>query len=100
MSLPTFNTQDRSFALLQSRWSALLDPLLANPMSEGVFLKGVELVSGDNTVNHKLQRPIQGYLITDMVGGYAEIYRKESSMPNLTMVLNASAPTTINLMVF
>jgi len=98
--LPSFNTKDIPFSLMQSAWSKILNPLISNPINNGFALKGIKLVSGNNVINHRLQRNLQGYIITAMYDSFAQIYSTESQQPTLTLNLNASAPTTIDLWVF
>ncbi len=100
MSLPQFNTSDRILSMMQSRWASQLDPVVENPLLKGVILKDVTLAIGDNTVDHKLQRVPQGYLVIDMKDVFSQIFRKESSMPTLNIILNSSALTVVTLYVF
>lgn len=100
MGLPSFNTDDRILSMLQSQWASQIDPVIGLPLVKGTTLKNVKLVTGDNTINHLLQRPIQGYLVTNMQGAFSQIFSKPSAMPDLTMILNSSANTTVTLYVF
>lgn len=100
MSLPQFNTQDRSLTLLQSRWASQLDPIVENPLLKGVILRGVSLAIGDNTVDHKLQRKPQGYIVVRTLIAASQIFEKESSMPTLNIVLNSSAACVADILVF
>lgn len=100
MALPLFQTQIRELSLLQTKWKGELDPKLANPISNGIFLNSIALISGDNTINHLLSRNLQGYIITSMSGAFAQIYSVPSQMPDKTLILNANGPTTVTLYVF
>jgi hypothetical protein len=92
--------QRQPWDMAQTTWAQAINPVLSNPIVNGVLVHGIALASGDNTINHKLGRKPQGYVITDMFGAYAQVYRKTSNYPDLTLVLNASAPTTVSLYVF
>jgi hypothetical protein len=84
-----------------TRWKALLDPVIANPLQSGQLLTGIPLASGTNTINHGLGRQLRGYFIV-MNSASATFYDNQSTnqMPQLTLILNSSAPTTVSLYVF
>lgn len=101
MSLAIFQTDDKSVQLLQTSWAASLNPVLANPMSNGSLIRNVALASGANAINHKLGRKLQGWCVT-RVRAAATIYDTQDSNqhPELTLALNASAPVTVDIYVF
>ena len=94
MALP----QKLPLDLMQTKWASQLNPLLNNPIMNGLMLQNIALISGVNNVNHLLQRTQQGWFITDQTAA-AEIYRS-ADFNKLTLQLTASAPTTISLWVF
>lgn len=100
--LPIIQTPDRQLNNLQTLWASQLNKLLDNPLLQGIILENVVLASGDNTINHKLGRTLQGYIVTRYKNAAAAVYDKQSTnkMPELTLVLNSSAATTVNLYVF
>lgn len=100
MQLPVFYTDDRNFSQMQTRWASILNPMLEKPINSSNILKNVTLASGSNVINHLQGQPLNGYIIIGMHGAYAQIYDTPSSSPSKTLVLNASAPTTIDLLVF
>ena len=87
--------------LMQVQWAQQLNPVIANPVLQNNILKNVSLASGDNVINHKLGRNLVGWQII-RVRAAAIIYDKQDSnqTPNLTLVLNASAPVVVDLAVF
>lgn len=89
------------FPLMLTQWSATLNPLLQSPLSNAVLLKGILLASGDNTINHTLGAPLQGYLVV-MNSASTTFYDKQNTNPSpeRTLVLNASGITTVSLLVF
>lgn len=101
MSLPKFQSDDQSLMLLQTAWAAEIEPVLRNPITQGNLLKSVALAVGDNQINHKLGRKLQGWLITRLRGA-STIYDKQDSSqtPALTLTLNSSAAVTVDLLVF
>jgi myo-inositol-1-phosphate synthase len=102
MSLPIFTTQDKDLSMLQTKWASELNPILTNPISNGILIKGINLVAGANVVNHKLGRKLQGWIVTRWNGGVANVYDTQDSnqMQQLTLNLNSSANVSIDLYVF
>lgn len=101
MALPNFQTSSKDVGLIQSTWSTILNPIIAQPFNSGVILKSVKLVSGSNTINHKLGRDLQGWVIIRQRAS-ATVYDTQDSNtnPSLTLLLTASAPVTVDLLVF
>lgn len=83
---------------MQSKWKSQLDPLLSNINTQGQLLSATVLAVGNNTINHKLSRNMQGWYIVD-IDGPATIYRSQP-FNDSTLVLNSTAICTINLWVF
>lgn len=85
---------------MQTQWSAILNPVIANPMTNGIQLNRVTLKSGANVINHTLSRQMQGWFWTD-INAAATIYRPDTSPFNkTTLTLVASDPVTVNLWVY
>lgn len=101
MALTSFNTKIQELALMQSSWGALLNPLLANPVLNGIILSNVSLAIGDNMISHKLDRKLIGWQIIRLRGP-ATIYDKQDSVerPNQFLKLNSNAIVKIDLYVF
>lgn len=85
-------------SLLQTNWAALINPLLKNPLSKGIFLPSISLVTGNNVINHLLGRKQQGWLISDQDAA-ASIYRSQP-FNDITLTLNSSANCVVTLYVF
>lgn len=87
--------------LMQTQWAQQLDPVISNPTIQTVLLKNIALASGANVVNHKLGRALQGWYIVRLRAS-ATVYDTQDSnqTPNLTLNLTASAPVTVDLVVF
>ena len=98
MKLPLQNTTNYDLTILQTKWKALIDPVLANPMTNLSILRGVHLVAGDNQISHLLQAKQQGWVILD-IDAPATIYRNQP-FNDIYLFLNASAPVVITLGVF
>lgn len=98
MALTYFQTDLRDLSLLQTSWQAQLNPLLLNPLVQGISRNNLVLSSGVNTINHLLGRKPLGFVITD-INASATIFRSQPFNP-LTLTLTASANATVNLYVF
>lgn len=96
--LPQFQSSILELNLMQNAWGTQLNPLLSNPLLKGNLLTGLALTTGVNTINHKLNRMQQGWIITD-TDGTATVYRS-APFNKLTLELTASAPVTVNILVF
>lgn len=84
--------------LAQTKWKSILDPLLAKPFSSGQILTGVSLISGDNIINHKLGRKLQGWIISDITAA-VQIFRS-APLNETTLTLNSSGSAIVNIFVF
>jgi hypothetical protein len=87
--------------LLQTNWASNINPVLTNPLVNGIILSNVKLVTGDNAINHKLGRKLQGWF-TVLSNAAVSLYDKQSTnkQSNLTLILNSSGPATVSLYVF
>jgi|LakMenEpi03Aug12_release.lakeMendotaPanAssembly.Ray.scaffolds.fasta_scaffold04620_26 hypothetical protein len=101
MSLPIYKSDDQSLMLMQTAWASSINPILALPTNNGVTLQSVVLKAGDNTIDHKLGRVLQGWMLV-RVRAAAVIYDKQDSnqVKSRTLILNSSAPVTVDLYVF
>ncbi len=100
-SLPIMQTDNEDMHLMQTRWSSILNPMLINPALQGTVLKNVNLVSGTNAVNHKLGRPLQGWVIVRQ-RALASIFdtQDSNSQAALTLQLTSNANVQVDIYVF
>jgi hypothetical protein len=100
-SLPQFQDDNQSFQMMQNRWASILNPLLINPSLQNIILKNVVLAIGSNTVNHLLQRKLQGWRLIRQ-RALANIYDTQDSnqKPELTLILVSDAVVTVDIEVF
>jgi len=101
MQLPIQTTQIQDLSLMQTKWSSILNPLLANPTSQGLLLKKVSLTSGTNVINHNLGRNLVGWFPA-RIRSSVVIYDNQDNnqYANLTLILEASAAAVVDLYVF
>lgn len=98
MQLPKIKDNDPAFQILQDKWAAILNPVIALPLSSSNILSGIVLKTGDNVINHLLARQMQGWMITD-INAASTIYRN-APLNAQTITLNSSAACSVNLLVF
>jgi len=93
--------QQLPFEQLQPKWAAAINPVLANPIVNGLMLSNVALTTGTNSINHKLGRNLQGWFIVG-INGPAQIYDTQASnqMPQLTLNLTSDSDVICNIWVF
>lgn len=86
---------------MATTWASQLNPIIANPTIDNLVLKNVSLVAGTNVINHRLSRPLQGWNPT-RVRASATLYdlQDTNQTPQLTLILVASAPVVVDLVVF
>lgn len=102
MKLQIFHTEDKDFQLMQTAWASILEPVLRLPVNSGTILKSIELTIGANVINHRLGRKLQGWIVVGMHDAYSNLYDMQNTnqMPDKTLILNSSAATSIDLLVF
>ena len=88
---------DQASNLQSSVQNTAIDALSSNPLMSGSLLSAIDLATGSNTINHKLGRKIQGWIIVDRSAA-ATLYREDWDASVLK--LNAGAPVTVTLYVF
>lgn len=86
---------------MSNQWAAILDPIVANPLNNSLIRKDLALIMGTNVINHRLGKKLQGWFTT-RIRADATIYDMQDTnqTPQLTLVLVASAPVTVDLAVF
>lgn len=101
MALPIFNSAVAELSLMQTNWASKINPIISNPISNGILLKEQSLTTGSNTINHKLGRKLQGWFIVRQRAA-ASVYdtQDSNSLPNLTLTLTSSVNVIVDLYVF
>lgn len=98
MNLPILHTTNKDFMLMQNRWKAILDPVIANPSNQSAILKEVSLKSGSNTINHLLGHTLRGWKIIRQRAA-AAIYDTQDTnqRPELTLLLTSDNPVVVDI---
>ncbi len=98
-NLPNYQGGGQPFQLMQSTWSSLIDPVLANPIVNGRQVENVTISSGSPAViNHLLSRMQQGWFVTD-INAPAKIARI-APLNSKTLTLSSDASVSISLWVY
>lgn len=80
-------------------WASQLNPVLANPLVQGVMITGIVLPANtDVTIPTTLGRMQQGWFVTDNIDN-CNIWRTQP-FNSQNMTLQSSGTTTISLWVF
>lgn len=98
MQIPFFKSESLQFELYQSRLKAILDPIIALPIINGLLLKNIALINGVTIVNHKLAKQMTGWIIVDQ-DAKANIYRSQP-LSDKTLTLTSDAACNVSLWVF
>ena len=94
--------QGLTLSQLSTKWASILNVLLNNAQLNRSVLKSVSLSSGNNTINHNLGRPLQGWNISRIRGVATSLYdlQDTNQMPDLTLILHSTAATVVDLEVW
>lgn len=97
MKLP----QQLNINAMQNQWATAIEPVLNNPVIQGLILPNIALTTGSNSVNHRLARKLVGWYIVRQRGP-ASIYDTQDAnqMPQLTLSLTSSADVVVDIAVF
>lgn len=100
-SLTQFQDDDQTFQQMQNQWASVLNPVLRVPLNSGFTLTNIQLVTGANSINHLLQRPLQGWFLVRQRGP-ASVYDAQdtNSTPGITLNLVSSASVSVDIFVF
>jgi len=92
---------NRDVQFAQQSQASALQPLLRNPITNGIILEKVALLVGSNTIQHKLDRKLQGWVLVRK-GAAADVYDTQdtNTTPDRTLVLVSDAVVTVNIYVF
>lgn len=87
--------------MAENRWATAIEPVLNSPIAQPVILKNVALAAGTNVINHLLGRKLVGWNPTRVRASATFFDLQDTNQtPQLTLVLVASAPVTIDIMVY
>lgn len=88
---------ERTQNMLQDNVNAQFQTLALKQLLNGHLIQNVDLIIGNNNIDHGLQSKLTGWFITD-IDGVASIYKVSSNVRQIT--LNSSAIVTVSMWVF
>ena len=94
--IPQVNNQDKDFQVFQVQLGKTLAPILNNPIVFGRVLQSVSLASGANSINHGLNRALQGWFIVRQRGP-ATLYDTQDSNPTPEQTLQITSSSAVNV---
>jgi hypothetical protein len=92
----TFPQVDPDLTRLQENIRQVLSPITSNMLLDGK-IDSYKVVSGSNSITHKLGRKPNGYILVGK-SGYGDFYH--TSMNEDYLVLQANAAITLTLYIF
>lgn len=107
--IPQVKTDDSKFIQYQQQVAKALQPVLECPISYGTLLKEIPLVTGLNTIPHKLGRTLQGWFFvrqravgTPLAPALISIQDSQDAnrTPQSTLLLYASADINVDIWVY
>lgn len=84
---------------MQDRLTEFVQPLVLNPTLDGLLLESVSVGTVATKIEHKLRRPLRGYVIVRQ-NAQAQIWESSQALPGAFLTLQASSPCIISLWVF
>lgn len=99
--IPYQQTTDRQLNQFQTALAGALRPITSLPTSQSSILTQVTITSGTNTISHGLGRILSGWYPV-RVRSQATLWDSQdgNTTPSLTLILNSTANTVIDLVVF
>ena len=93
--------KSRELKLMQDAVAKVFRGITDIAILQGRLVEDYSLASGDNTIEHKLDREVRGYLIVKATASI-NVYDKQASnsTPTRTLVLNSSAAATASIWIF
>ena len=100
-SLQIITSTDRIINQIQQNIKTTISFLLNDVFNYANNIQNIQLQPGLNSINHKLNRKLTGYIITRQKQP-ANIYDKQDTNPSpeLTLHLQSDSATTIDIRVF
>jgi hypothetical protein len=101
MTVRKINTDNYEMGKIQDNLSSAIDSLTKTyPLLNGVFVKAA-IGTADTIVNHGLQRPVVGFLITRRDGS-PNVYESSTTnnRPSDCMILKASTAVNVTIYFF
>lgn len=96
--LPQYQSDDKNMQLLQNRWGSILNPIISNPSNNAMILKNITLLTGSNSIDHRLGKKLTGWRIVRQRSA-ANIYDNQDNnqLAELTLILVSDADCSVDI---
>jgi hypothetical protein len=84
---------------LQERLQEFFQPLVTNPLLDGVLITGVDVGTTATQIKHNLRREPIGYVIVGL-NANATVWEASRDLYSAFLTLQASSPVKVSLWVF
>ena len=95
-SFKVINIDEPNLSKFQDNVGAALEPIIASPIIDGVVLTNVLLANGTTNIEHKLGRPLRGWIITRQRGP-AQVYDLQDSNTSPSRLLTLISDTEVSI---
>ena len=101
MSLQAFKRiREPDTTSLQRNTYEWTEQLSKNPLLSGVLLEGITMTTGTNSIEHKLGRPVRGFLVVNQSSNSNFWVDPSNQTLESILVLSSSANSTISIYIF
>jgi len=96
------NTEDENIESIQNSLENTFRSIESCPLLDGHLLEGVSIATGVNTIDHKLGRPIRGWIVTRCNAGLylPSTHQDGNAHADETLILQFSQAATADIWVF
>lgn len=84
---------------LQEKLQEFFVPIIQCALIDGTLLQNIKLESGVNSIQHKLNRELQGYIIVRKSAN-EQVWEANRNLPNKFLNLQSTGSVTVDLWVF
>jgi len=96
------STDNESVNVLQNSLENSFRSIESCPLLDGHLLEGLTIATGVNTIEHKLERPIRGWIVTRCNAGLylPSTHQEDNAHNDKTLVIQFSQAATADIWVF
>lgn len=99
-SLKTISPESYELDKVQRNVNDWTNQLTTNPLLSGTLIENITITTGNNVINHKLNRNIRGWIVTDTDSNITLYKASTQTIPTRTLTLVSSGNGTVSLYIF